>query len=105
MIKTFACAIVISALTFSAASAAGSGEQVQSEIVRFGDLNLASPAGVKTLHQRLNAAAYRVCDEKLALKSDVFARRRERTCQILAVQRAQATVTAARGAVFLTAAR
>ncbi len=101
MIKTLACAFAIGALSFTAPSAEGA----QSETVQFGDLNLANPAGVQTLHQRLNAAARRVCDEKLALKSDMFAKRRARTCQNLAVQRAQATVTASRGVAFLTASR
>jgi UrcA family protein len=105
MIKTLACAFILSALTFTAATAAESAEPVKSETVRFGDLNLASPAGAETLQQRLKAAAYRVCDENLGVKSDVFAKRRARTCQILAVQRAQATVTASRGATFLSAAR
>jgi UrcA family protein len=105
MIKTFACALAISAFTFSAAIAAGSAEPVQSETVRFADLNLANPAGVETLRLRLDAAAQRVCDEKLGLKTDVFARRRARTCRTLAVQRAQATVSASRGDAFLAASR
>jgi UrcA family protein len=105
MIKTFACALALSALTFSVATAAVAAEPVQSETVRFGDLNLASPGGAETLRQRLNLAAQRVCDEKLDLKTDVFARRRARTCQALAVARAQAIVSASRGEAFLSAAR
>jgi UrcA family protein len=103
MTKTLACAFAISALTFSAAAVAA--EPVQSETVRFGDLNLATPAGANTLRQRLNLAAQRVCDEKLGLKTDVFARRRARTCQDLAVARAQAIVSASRDGTFLSAAR
>ena len=105
MIKTFAYAFAISALTFSAAAAAESAEPEHSETVRFADLNLANPAGVEALRLRLNAAARRVCDEKLSLKTDVYAKRRAQVCQTLAVQRAQAIVSASRGDMFLSASR
>lgn len=99
MIKTLACAFALGVLTTATLSSAGlaaSAEPVQSETVLFGDLNLASPAGVQTLRQRLSSAARRVCDEQLGFKTDVFAKRRALTCQTLAVQRAQSVVAASR---------
>ena len=35
----------------------------RSESVKFGDLNLGSPAGVEALYGRIHAAARRVCDQ------------------------------------------
>jgi len=35
----------------------------RSETVKFGDLNLESPAAVETLYGRIHAAARRVCDQ------------------------------------------
>jgi UrcA family protein len=37
------------------------GAQTVTEVVEYGDLNLASPAGMKTLKSRVKAAADRVC--------------------------------------------
>ncbi len=50
------------ALAFSGIAAAASGE-VRSVVVRFGDLNLNSQAGVKSLHKRIRNAAESVCSE------------------------------------------
>lgn len=47
-----------------AVSGAFAGEpsvQLRSETVRFGDLNVTSPAGVAALYTRIHAAAQRVC--------------------------------------------
>jgi UrcA family protein len=44
------------------ATAAAANPVVKNEVVRFDDLNLASPAGVATLERRLTSAARRVCD-------------------------------------------
>jgi UrcA family protein len=47
---------------------------VRSETVRFGDLNLASPAGVEALYGRIHAAARRVCERPAGEQTGV------RTC-------------------------
>ncbi|MBV9316710.1 MAG: UrcA family protein [Gammaproteobacteria bacterium] len=44
-----------------AASNATAGEQLRSEIVKFQDLNVSTPAGAQTLYNRIHAAAKRVC--------------------------------------------
>lgn len=48
-------------LAFVAVSNAHADEQVRSETVKFGDLNVTSPSGVETLYKRIHAAARRVC--------------------------------------------
>lgn len=48
-------------LAFVAVSGAYADEEVRSETVKFGDLNVASPSGVETLYKRIHAAAARVC--------------------------------------------
>lgn len=58
MLKSLACALVLAA-SFPVAAAAET--DVRNEVVRFDDLNLASPAGVTALERRINAAARRVC--------------------------------------------
>lgn len=58
MLKSIACALALAA-TLPAAAAAETIER--SEVVRFDDLNLASPAGVATLERRIATAARRVC--------------------------------------------
>lgn len=59
MLKSIACAL---ALATSLPAAAAAEPVVKNEVVRFDDLNLATPAGVATLERRINAAARRVCD-------------------------------------------
>lgn len=44
------------------ATAATANTVVKNEVVRFDDLNLASPAGVAALDRRITSAARRVCD-------------------------------------------
>jgi UrcA family protein len=46
--------------------------------VKYGDLNLSSPAGVKVLYRRIQAAAYDVCP--VAIVGDVRQMTAERTC-------------------------
>ncbi len=58
MFKSLTCALVLAA---SLPVAATAGSVVRNEVVRFDDLNLASPAGVTTLERRINSAARRVC--------------------------------------------
>jgi UrcA family protein len=50
------------ALTISGIAAAGSSD-VNSVVVRYGDLNLNSQAGVASLHKRIRNAAESVCSE------------------------------------------
>ena len=54
---------VAAALAFSAAAGAGTVRELPSVVVKYGDLNLASPNGVATLHSRLSKAARQVCSE------------------------------------------
>jgi UrcA family protein len=51
----------VAGLVLAAGSAAAAGPQVRTAAVRYGDLNLASDAGVRTLYTRLRAAAGNVC--------------------------------------------
>ena len=50
----------LAALALSGVAAAGA-PQVESRVVRFGDLNLDSRAGVAVLHKRIHNAAESVC--------------------------------------------
>ena len=59
--KTNAKALLLAAvLTVSSAFA---GEPATTATVKFQDLNLATPAGVEALYNRIRAAAVRVCSE------------------------------------------
>ncbi len=59
MLKSIACGLALAASLPAAALAAE--PEVKSEVVRFDDLNLASPAGIATLERRITSAARRVC--------------------------------------------
>ena len=50
-----ACALV--------ASNAYADDQARSETVKFGDLNVSTPAGAEALYGRIHAAAWRVCQQ------------------------------------------
>ena len=50
-------------LAFAGVSTAHANEQVRSETVKFGDLNVGTPSGVQALYDRIHAAAKRVCSE------------------------------------------
>jgi UrcA family protein len=50
-------------LAFAVVSGAHANEEVRSETVKFGDLNVGTPAGVQALYERIHAAARRVCSE------------------------------------------
>lgn len=52
----------VAALALSGIAAAGSSD-VHSVVVRYGDLNLHSQAGVASLHKRIRNAAESVCSE------------------------------------------
>jgi UrcA family protein len=59
MLKSIACGLVLVASLPATTLAAQ--PVAKSEIVRFHDLDLASPAGVAALERRINSAARRVC--------------------------------------------
>lgn len=60
MLKSIVCALALAA-TFPALAADGGSLASESRIVRYDDLNLASPAGMKRLERRIDAAARAVC--------------------------------------------
>ena len=60
--KTIKFLLPVAALVFSGMAAAGSPD-AHSVVVRYGDLNLNSQAGVKSLHKRIRNAAESVCSE------------------------------------------
>lgn len=57
MLKSIACALALA----TALPAAASQTVTNHEVVRFDDLNLASPAGIAVLERRVASAARRVC--------------------------------------------
>ncbi|HWN46202.1 MAG TPA: UrcA family protein [Steroidobacteraceae bacterium] len=60
--KSIKSLLSVAALAISGIAAAGSPDS-QSVVVRYGDLNLNSQAGVKSLHKRIRNAAESVCSE------------------------------------------
>ena len=60
--KTIKSLVSVAALAISGIAAAGSPD-AHSVVVRYGDLNLNSQAGVKSLHKRIRNAAESVCSE------------------------------------------
>lgn len=60
MLKSIARCVAFAAIV-PATAALSQQPIVKSEIVRFEDLNLASPSGIATLERRINSAARRVC--------------------------------------------
>jgi UrcA family protein len=68
------------------------GSSARTEVVRTGDLNLASPAGRDTLAGRIQAAAERVC---AARPSDIAARMEQNRCLREAVGAANSRLTVA----------
>jgi UrcA family protein len=76
-------------LTVNALPAAAADEIVtRSQVVRFGDLNLMSDDGAKTLYQRIKLAARQVCDGA----DDHFGNYEYRKCINKAVDEAVAKV-------------
>ena len=57
-----ACASLWLACVLVASTAYADG-QVRSEIVKFADLNVGTPAGAEALYGRIHAAARRVCEQ------------------------------------------
>ena len=60
--KSIKSLLSVAALAISGIAAAGSPDE-HSVVVRYGDLNLNSQAGVKSLHKRIRNAAESVCSE------------------------------------------
>jgi UrcA family protein len=60
--KSIKSLVSVAALAISGIAAAGSPD-ANSVVVRYGDLNLHSQAGVKSLHKRIRNAAESVCSE------------------------------------------
>jgi UrcA family protein len=60
--KSIKSLLSVAALAISGIAAAGSPDS-HSVVVRYGDLNLNSQAGVKSLHKRIRNAAESVCSE------------------------------------------
>lgn len=78
-------ALTLAMVTASApASATALSSQYHQTSVQFSDLDLASPAGQKTLERRLNAAAELVCPVE-----DRFV---DMQCRAVAVERARAEI-------------
>ena len=90
--KKFTGLMLLSAfvLTMNALPASAAETIVtKSQVVRFGDLNLASDAGAQTLYGRINLAARRVC---AGANDDRFGNRDYRACMKKAVDDAVAQV-------------
>jgi UrcA family protein len=60
VMKSFKSLFALAALSLSGLAAAGS-QDVNSVVVRYDDLNLASKSGIATLHKRIRNAARSVC--------------------------------------------
>lgn len=54
-------AVLLACAWVGSSSSAFGDEDVRSEVVHFGDLNMNTPEGVQTLYKRIHAAAGRVC--------------------------------------------
>lgn len=68
---------VAALLAFSGIAAASTPNDLPSVVVKYGDLNLATKAGVKSLHSRLQRAAEQVCsplDSRILGLRDVYER-------------------------------
>jgi len=73
------------------AAAAPSSADVPSVVVRYGDLNLQTEAGVRTLYRRLARAAAQVCPVPLS-NLDLTQLGSARSCQAAAIARATASL-------------
>ena len=77
---------LVGVLGLGAASAATSGSDVSAIVVKYGDLNLATDAGVSALYHRIVHAAGQVCPDPLM--NDLMFRERIFECRRQAVARA-----------------
>jgi UrcA family protein len=76
------------AVGLASVARAAPAEAAPSVTVRFGDLNLASAAGVATLHARVTAAAHQVCGSSGVDHRDLPAYASERACVSQAIANA-----------------
>jgi UrcA family protein len=60
--KSIKVLLAVAALSVSGLASAG-GRDVHSVVVRYGDLNLSTQAGVTRLHKRIRNAAQSVCSD------------------------------------------
>lgn len=87
----FRSTILIAALVASAPCLAKPADtDVKREVVKYGDLNLASDAGQATLDTRIRAAAHRVCQDPGNTAMERF--QRERKCRSIAIADARQQV-------------
>lgn len=87
------CPLILIAATATltcGTAAAGTADAAPQRVVSFGDLNLDSPAGVKTLYGRLNSAARAVCRPASAAPYVLWAQSRK--CTHNALSDAVATI-------------
>jgi UrcA family protein len=74
-------AALLTAVAFAdSAFAQQQGVSVRTVIVRFGDLDLSTPAGAKTLYQRIRGAARAVCGEEQDYDLGLDSRRYWNSC-------------------------
>jgi UrcA family protein len=55
--------VAAAAFALGGVATAGTGDDTNSVVVRYGDLNLESAAGIKSLHKRIRNAAQSVCSQ------------------------------------------
>jgi len=87
--RIIAVSLLTACSALSAASAA-TVDEVPSVIVKYGDLNLGTDAGVHTLYGRLVRAADRVC--RVEFNGDLHTRQRTLECREAAIARAVSAV-------------
>jgi UrcA family protein len=77
IVRAFATTVLLACAVVSGAYA---DEQVRSQTVKFQDLNIDTPAGVRALYGRIHAAAQRVCSDSdpiMAVAASVCAKKAE----------------------------
>jgi UrcA family protein len=90
-----AIATVATGLAVNHAWAAGSGDEPQSVVVRYADLDLSRPTDARTLYDRIHAAARQVCQDGGGMQ-DLARLRAYRRCVDQAMANAVANVSSAR---------
>lgn len=96
----YGAALVASFAGMTAAASAVEPE-VNREVVRFDDLNLANPAGVAILERRIASAARRVCGYDQARRNSLIVSRDISTCMTNALATARQQVAVKAGAEIL----
>jgi len=95
--KTFAIAVatVLTGVMAATAHATVPAKGVQQQVVRYGDLNLASPSDSKILLGRIKSAARNVCGLRTSMLLPMEIQSRRQACADDATTRALAEVDAA----------